>query len=138
MTNLAEHRASVSPFATDPVIAARADAVRAMIKAIPRDQLMAVLWEARDVFPPSVLEKLQPPKRGGDVLHNVFELFKSEPNVKRAAPDVVDALAKRGKTVEATPVRQALNYLNSRRILRRVGYGLYQLEDGRIVDTPFA
>ena len=68
------------------------------------------------------------------MLKNVFLVFKNEPGVSRTAREVVEKLSEMDKTAKPQPVRLAMNYLSSRRILRRIGYGKYQLEDGRIVD----
>jgi hypothetical protein len=136
MSNLAEPITNH----TDPVPAGQqawVSMLRAAILSIPEKQRAGVLSQLHDILP-SMLPKSPPaPKRGGELLNNVFLLFQSDPKVERAVADVVAALAvEMGKTVEAQPVRLALNYLNSRRILRRVGYGKYQLENGEIVDGP--
>ena len=59
---------------------------------------------------------------------------KRDPEATRAAPEVQEELTKAGVNAEAQAVRNALNYLQGRSVLRRVGYGKYQLEDGRIID----
>ena len=120
--------------ASDPAFKARVDMLRASVSAIPFEQRGAAFAATRDLWPSDVLGKPKLPRRGGDVLNNVFEVFKREPHAVRDAPQVVDVLAKAGKPAEAQPVRNALSYLNNRRVLRRVGYGLYQLEDGSFVE----
>jgi hypothetical protein len=124
------------PQSDDSAIKARIDTLRAVIQSIPQDQRAAVFAQARDLLPAELFEKTKVPHRGGDVLNNVFELFKADPALELKAANVLEALAKAGKPAEAQPVRAALNYLNSRRILHRVSYGLYRLENGDLVESP--
>jgi hypothetical protein len=138
MSNLAEHiTLDATSGAPAAELAAWSSMLRAAILTIPESHRPAVFNRLRDVLPPSLLKSPPAPQRGGELLNNVFQLFQSDPMAERAVADVVAALAaEMGKKVEAQPVRLALNYLNSRRILRRVGYGKYQLENGEIVDGP--
>lgn len=108
--------------------------LRAAILSVPAAQRSAVFHRLRDLLPASLLRPPVGPQRGGELLNNVFELFKNDPGAGRDTSEVVEELSRQGKHVEAQPVRLALNYLKSRRILRRIGYGKYQLEDGSIVD----
>ena len=137
MGNLAEQCAytSLQPD-TAAAVLVRAETLRAMILSIPADQRAPVFALVRDLLPASLFEKSKAPHRGGEVLNNIFELFKREPTVERGTADVVQELAKVGVAAEPQSVRNALNYLNSRRIVQRVGYGRYRMEDGSIVEGP--
>jgi repressor of nif and glnA expression len=55
---------------------------------------------------------------------------------RKRTKGVVDVLERGGMKADIKPVRYSLNYLRNRQILRRVGYGLYQMEDGSIVEGP--
>jgi hypothetical protein len=116
--------------ANDLAVQAWADVLRAAISAIPKDQRNAVLAQVRDLF-----EHDNAPKRGSELLTNIYLIYKREPHTKRGALDVVAELGL-DKAQDAQPVRYALNYLHDRRVLRRVGYGKYQLENGDLVDGP--
>ena len=135
MSKLAE-KALDSTIATPDTVAAQAAMVRAVIAAIPEAQRLAVLVQIRDLLPPALLEKTKAPQRGSEVLNNVFKLFQQDPAVILAAGEVKAELAKAGTETDPQTVRNALNYLNGRSVLRRVGYGRYQLSDGRIVEGP--
>ena len=113
----------------NPATKAWAEMLRAAIQSIPKDERATVFAQLRDL-----LEQDKAPKRGRDLLNNVYELFKREPEAQRSAPEVVAALADKGTTVDVAPVRYALNYLHGRRVLQRVGYGKYRLEDGSLVE----
>ena len=133
MNNLAGNPSSDSPEAADEAaLTARAQILRAVLQSIPHDQREAVLAQVRDLLPASFDQK-RGVQRGGDVLNNVLLLFRSDPKERDSAL-VIKELAQQGKRYEPQPVRLALNYLNSRRILQRVGYGKYRLENGDIVD----
>ena len=135
MNNQAAYSRSISTGTTDDAaLRARVQMLRAAIECIPASQRAAVFAQLTDVLPEAMRLRLRAPHRGGEVLTNVFELFRNSPTETRDTADVVFELAKKGKPADAQPVRLAMNYLNSRRILRRVGYGKYQLEDGSIVD----
>jgi hypothetical protein len=117
-------------------IEAWAQALRAVILSIPQEQRSAVIAHIHDILPVSLNPPPRAPHRGGDVLNNIYELFRREPAIARAAPEVVRELAKVGVTAEPQTVRNALNYLNSRRIVQRIGYGRYIMEDGSVVEGP--
>ena len=112
----------------DPAVAAYADLLRGAIERIPVHQRDAVLSQLQDL-----LAKPRSPQRGGELLNNVFELFKKEPTVERRASDVIKALNLDAEA-DAKPVHNALNYLHGTKILHRIGYGLYRLEDGSVVE----
>ena len=135
MDNLAEQLSFDLPY-EDSMIRARADMLRAVIQQIPRHQRAGVFELVRDLLPQTIIGHPNAPQRGGEVLKNVYELFRRAPSVPKAAPEVQAELAKATQTtVEPQSVRNALNYLNQRRILRRVGYGRYILEDGSLITT---
>ena len=110
--------------------------LRAVIATIPPDKRESALAQARDLLPVKLLGVPNAPKRGGNVLNNVFELFARDPKVVRAAPAVKDELAKAGKNADIQTVRNALTYLQGRSVLSRVGYGLYRLNDGSLKEGP--
>lgn len=116
-------------------VTAQALMLRAAILAIPEVDRQAVLDQLQDVLQPSA-NKGRAPRRGGEVLNNVFQLFQKTPDAVMAAGEVQEALIQHGAAAEPQAVRNALNYLNGRSVLRRVGYGRYQLADGRIVEGP--
>lgn len=116
-------------------VSAQASMLRAAILAIPEVDRQAVLDQLRDVLQPSS-GRSKVPRRGGDVLNNVIQLFQKAPGAVMAAGEVQEALSQHGAIAEPQAVRNALNYLNGRSVLRRVGYGRYQLADGRIVEGP--
>lgn len=118
-----------------PAVSAQALMLRAAILAIPEVDRQAVLDQLQDVLQPSV-NKGRAPRRGGEVLNNVFQLFQKTPGAVMAAGEVQEALTQHGAAANPQAVRNALNYLNGRSVLRRVGYGRYQLADGRIVEGP--
>lgn len=118
-----------------PAVSAQALMLRAAILAIPEVDRQAVLDQLQDVLQPSA-NKGRAPRRGGDVLNNVFQLFQKAPDAVMAAGEVQEVLNQRGAVADPQAVRNALNYLNGRSVLRRVGYGRYQLADGRIVEGP--
>jgi len=129
---LPEHSPVSSPDSRD--MSAWANLLRAAILAIPEAQRNMLFEQVRDVLPSNVaLRKPPGPQRGSPLLNNIYELFKNDPGAHHAAADVVAALEKRGAEADPKPVRYALNYLENRRYLRRVGYGLYQLASGEIV-----
>jgi hypothetical protein len=134
MTNMAEKRPHSIPQSEDAETSVRM--LRAVIQAIPEERRAEVLERVRDLIPSSLFKNSRIPQRGGDVLNNVFELFKSEPAVERGAPEVHDALAKSGKPAEPQSIRNALNYMSSRQILQRVGYGRYRMADGSMMEGP--
>lgn len=120
----------------DPAFRARVEMLRATLSAFPKEQLVPAFAEVRDLLPDDLFHKAKIPARGGDVLNNVFELFRGDPMTVRGAPEVQTELAKVGIASEPQAVRNALSYLSGRSVLRKVGYGKYQLEDGRIIDGP--
>lgn len=136
MATVADIRASVPAPQEDAGRTARATVVRAVFGAMSPEQRSDAIADIRDLLPDSIFEKPKAPHRGGDVLNNVFDLFKREPDVTRAAPEVREKLADEGKDADVQAVRNALNYLNSRRVLQRIGYGRYRLADGSLVEGP--
>lgn len=137
MNNLAAQRQYTPAQKNDTsAVDAWANTLRAVILSIPENQRANVIAQVRDVLPQALFETPKAPHRGGEVLNNVFELFKRTPNVARAAPEVLKELQKAGVAAEPQSVRNALNYLNSRRIVQRIGYGRYIMEDGSIVEGP--
>lgn len=118
-----------------PAVSAQALMLRAAILAIPEVDRQAVLDQLQDLLQPSA-NKGRAPRRGGEVLNNVFHLFQKAPDAVMAAREVQEVLNQRGAAADPQAVRNALNYLNGRSVLRRVGYGRYQLADGRIVEGP--
>lgn len=134
MKNVAEAPLPDSPNTVE--IKTRAEMLRAAIQSIPADQRNAVLAEVRDLIPKSVFERPKEPERGSELTKNVYLVFKNDPKTKRDAKGVVDVLERGGMKADIKPVRYSLNYLRNRQILRRVGYGLYQMEDGSIVEGP--
>ena len=124
MTNLARAQ---TPATSDLAMQAWVEMLRAAIKTIPQDQRHEAFTQVRDLF-----ERDATPRRGSDLLRNIYLVYKRDPQTARGALDVVAELGL--KKDQAQPVRYAINYLKSRRILRRIGYGKYQLEDGSIVD----
>jgi hypothetical protein len=116
-------------------VTAQASMLRAAIETIPEIDRPAVFALLQDLLAAKESEKAAP-LRGGPVLNNVFQLFKKTPGAVMAAAEVQEALSERGNAANAQAVRNALNYLNGRSVLRRVGYGRYQLADGRIVEGP--
>jgi hypothetical protein len=132
MDNLAERQIPIlQPETDNPALKARAEMLRALILSIPDNERAATFAQVRDTLPLELFAKSKAPQRGGDILNNVFELFQREPAIERGALEIARELA-----VEAQPVRNALNYLNSRRVLQRVGYGKYRMGDGSLVDGP--
>ncbi len=135
MSNLAEDYTLFDvAAANDPAFKARVDMLRAAISAIPHDQRARAFASTRDLWPLEVIGKPKVPQRGGEVLNNVVRLFKLDPHAVRDASDVQAELEKQGSPAEAQSVRNALSYLSGRSVLRRVGYGKYQLQDGRIIE----
>jgi hypothetical protein len=135
MTNVAEDYTLFDyGAASDPAFTARVEMLRAAIAAIPKEQRTWAFRATRDLWPGDIFERPKLPHRGGDVLNNVLELFRRDPQSVRGAPEVQAELAKSGIAPEPQAVRNALSYLSGRCVLRRVGYGKYQLEDGRIID----
>jgi hypothetical protein len=112
----------------DAAISAYADMLRGAIERVPQEKRAAVLDKVSDL-----LARPKAPQRGKQLLNNVYELFKSEPKVRRSAAEVIEKL---GITSDPKPVYNAINYLYGARILSRVGYGLYRLADGSIVEGP--
>jgi hypothetical protein len=131
MSNLADPPAKFAPTNPDLATEAWVAMLRAAISAVPESQRAAVFHQLRDLLPASLLNPLSGPRRGGTLLNNVFQLFKDDPGTEHSVTEVVEALAKQD---DPQPVRLALSYLTSRRILHRIGYGKYRLEDGSIVD----
>ena len=136
MASVADIKAPFSPSKDDPARVARAEMVRAMFAAMTAEQRADAIADIRDLLPDTIFEKPKAPQRGGDVLNNVFLLFKREPEVTRAAQEVKEKLANEGKDADVQAVRNALNYLNSRHVLQRIGYGRYRLADGSLVEGP--
>jgi hypothetical protein len=133
MVQTVEQGGKISPQTDDDAaIKARVETLRAIIQTIPEAQRAVVFARVRDLLPADLFEKSKAPQRGGPLLNNVYELFMAEPKVERGASEVMAALADKGKPAEPQPVRNALNYLHSRRVLYRIGYGKYVLEDGSI------
>lgn len=131
MSNVAEHPAKFAPSDGDLATGAWVSMLRAAISSVPENQRAAVFHQLRDLLPPSLLSPPNGPRRGGELLNNVFRLFRNDPGTEHSVADVVEALSKQD---DPQPVRLALSYLTSRRILHRIGYGKYRLEDGSIVD----
>lgn len=129
MSNQAERKTDLSPEGEK-----WANLLRAAILAIPEAQRNTAFERARDVLPANVVLRNLAPQRGGPLLNNIYDLFKRDPSAQRAAADVVAELEKQGEKPDPKPVRYALNYLEGRRVLRRIGYGKYQLASGEIVD----
>jgi hypothetical protein len=119
--------------ASEDAITAHARTLRAVIESIPAAHRPQVLAKVADLLPN---RDAREPRRGGPLLNNVYRLYKEEPTPKGAA-DVVKALQEDGvKVGDSKPVYNAINYLRRARVLRKVGYGMYQLDDGSIVDIP--
>jgi hypothetical protein len=134
MENSAERSSTNTGEQSDPARVAWAAMLRAAILAIPPHWRETALADNHDLLPGFTFEKSRAPQRGGQVLNNVYELFKLESKSILAAPEVREKLEKTGKPADIQSVRNALTYLQGRSILRRIGYGKYQLEDGRIID----
>lgn len=109
-----------------------------------RAALAAVPEEKRRAAADRLVALLTPPKvpaGGGPVLKNVIQLFKEDRRSEWTAAEVLVALGERGHEAPRKAVYNALNYLSlgqnsPRRILRKIGYGRYQLEDGSLVEGP--
>ena len=118
----------------DPEVAQAAERLLELLTAIPEEKRVAAAE--------CLLEMLTPPKapkRGGEVLNNVIQLFREQTEWKTA--EIVRALHDRGYSYERKAVFNALTYLSkgadpSHRILRKFGYGKYQLENGSVIDGP--
>jgi hypothetical protein len=115
-------------------VTAQAAMLRAAIETIPEVDRQTVFAQIQDLF--QTPERGRLPRRGGQVLNNVFQLFQKTPGAVMAAGEVQEALSQRGAHADPQAVRNALNYLNGRSVLRRVGYGRYQLADGRVIEGP--
>ena len=102
-------------------------------------QTLQALPEAKRAMAAAKLaELLTPPKtpqRGGMVLENVVALFKEAQRPDWAASDVLKALEDKGQRVEPKKVYSALTYLKDMKIISRVGYGRYRLENGGLLIT---
>ena len=100
--------------------------IRAAIDAIPpdqRDELKQRLTEA--------LTKPQIPTRGGEVLNNIVNLFKSSDKTEWTASEIRTALADAdGNEPPKASVYSALQYLGTKRVIQRHGYGRYTFEGG--------
>jgi hypothetical protein len=110
----------------DPAVGLAVEMLRRALDGVPehlRPQVAAKL---------SALLKPKPPLRGKDTLNNVVALFRQEK--KWRASDMVEALADTG--AEPKQIYNALNYLRSRRIIQKRGYGIYVLEDGSLIEGP--
>src|SRR5687767_8197679 len=128
MSEVAADSLNLSRPEHDAAVAAYAEVLRGAIERIPANQRDAVLAKIQDL-----LAKPKAPQRGGELLNNVFELFKKEPTVERRASDVIRELNLDAEA-DAKPVHNALNYLYGTKVLHRIGYGLYRLENGSVVE----
>lgn len=136
MDNLAAQLSLDLPY-EGSMIRARADMLRALIEQIPVHQRASVFEQVRDLLPVTVKGHPKGPHRGGEILNNVYELFRKEPMMARAAPEVQAEIEKTSNArIEPQAVRNALNYLHSRQVLQRIGYGRYRLADGSVIDGP--
>ena len=133
MQEPAASSAHIQPSTNEDAVGAHARTLRAVIESIPTHHRKEVFAKVADLLPKYNKE----PRRGGEILNNVYLLYKQEPSPKGAA-EVVEALQKKGgvKIKDTKPVYNAINYLRRARVLRKVGYGMYQLEDGTYVDIP--
>lgn len=131
MTIMANNLRSISPPADDPAVSAYAEILRGAIERVPTHLRDAVFRSLADL-----LNKPRVPQRGGPLLNNVIDVFKSKPGVEHSAAEVVSALVERDIPADIKPVYNALNYLHGMNILRRVGYGRYLMADGTMIDGP--
>lgn len=113
-------------------ILAFAKTVRAVIESIPEAQRPAVFALVEDLLKKAP----EPPRRGSDLLLNVYQLFKEKPRTEHTAAAVIEALADKGvATSEPKPIYNALQYLHQRRAIIRVAYNKYVFSDGSVQRT---
>lgn len=127
MRGTVERREGVETLDSD--IAVAVDVVRAALNRLSPRKRAAALAELSDV-----LQSPKAPHRGGEILNNVVELFQRDQKREWTAADVVATLADSGVTAESKPVYNALTYLKGTKVIRRIGYGRYQLANGTVVD----
>jgi len=110
----------------DAEIAMAVDVMRAALERLPVHKREAVKAQLADL-----LEKPKTPQRGGDVLNKVVQLFQRAANDRKEwrAAEIVTAV-----NAEPKQVYNALQYLRSRRVIQKKGYGLYVLEDGTVIE----
>jgi hypothetical protein len=128
-------KASVSPRADDSEIEIAVRMMLAALTTLPPEKRQVALGKLNEHEGPKA------PKRGGEVLNNVIQLFREDRRREWTAAEVVTALDKRGHQWDRKAVFNALTYLSkgadpSRRILHKFGYGRYQLADGSIIEGP--
>lgn len=119
----------------DPEITVCVRMIRAALDTLPPAKREIAKRALDDEAP------LRAPQRGGTTLNNVVRLFRDDKRTMWNAQDVLDELDKRGLSADRKAVYNALTYLSSsedmsRRILRKVGYGRYQLMNGDWIEGP--